>query len=223
MTLITLFEDLKIDDDLVKFSNDPIAIALIRSEGDGSVMMKDIDRDPRTEEYVVLGGYLERAEQIREYYKKRLFFGAMSNKFSKTGFRGDLQACLEREDIYTVPGNEIGMLARLPDFYEEDITRDMLHKTCKGNKPETNSFWADDITVKYITKTKSRHGKNRQYCYWFKKQDRALCFYIEGINPLINLLDDFLEPGKALQLQGGFTTRVQDGFHFYQGKCKVLV
>lgn len=223
MTLLTLFDDLKIDDDPVKFSNDPIAIALIRSEGDGSVMMKDIDRDPRTEEYVVLGGYLERAEQIREYYKKRLFFGAMSNKFSKTGFRGDLQACLEREDIYTVPGNEIGMLARLPDFYEEDITRDMLHKTCKGNKPETNSFWATDITVKYITKTKSRHGKNRQYCYWFKKQDRALCFYIEGTNPLINLLDDFLEPGKALQLQGGFTTRVQDGFHFYQGKCKVLV
>ena len=223
MTLLTLFDDLKIDDDPVKFSNDPIAIALIRSEGDGSVMMKDIDRDPRTEEHVVLGGYLERAEQIREYYKKRLFFGAMSNKFSKTGFRGDLQACLEREDIYTVPENEIGMLARLPDFYEEDITRDILHKTCKGNKPETNSFWADDITVKYITKTKSRHGKNRQYCYWFKKQDRALCFYIEGINPLINLLDDFLEPGKALQLQGGFTTRVQDGFHFYQGKCKVLI
>ncbi len=223
MTLLTLFDDLENDNDSVKFSNDPIAIALIRSEGDGSVMMKDIDRDPRTEEYVVLGGYLQRAEQIREYYKKRLFFGAMTNKFSKTRFRGDLQACLEREDIYTVPSNEIGMLARLPDFYEEDITRDMLHKTCKGNKPETNSFWADDITVKYITKTKSRHGKNRQYCYWFKKQDRALCFYIEGINPLINLLDDFLEPGKALQLQGGFTTRVQDGFHFYQGKCKVLV
>ena len=223
MTLLTLFDDLENDNDSVKFSNDPIAIALIRSEGDGSVMMKDIDRDPRTEEYVVLGGYLQRAEQIREYYKKRLFFGAMSNKFSKTGFRGDLQACLEREDIYTIPSSEIGMLARLPDFYEEDVTRDMLHKTCKGNKPETNSFWADDVTVKYLTKTKSRHGKNRQYCYWFKKQDRALCFYIEGINPLINLLDDFLEPGKALQLQGGFTTRVQDGFHFYQGKCKVLV
>ena len=221
MTLLSLFDDL--EENPVKFINDPIAVALIRNEGDGSVMMLDIDKDKHLPVTLELEGYNAQAKKIREYYQKRLFFGAMSNKFSSTGFRGDLQTCLERENIYTVSRNEIGMLARLPDFYQEDTTRDILHKECKGNKPEKNSFWADAITVKYLTKTKSRHGRNRQYCYWFKQQDRALCFYIEGINPLINLLDEFLEPGKALQLQGGFTTRVQDGFHFYQGKCKVLV
>ena len=221
MTLLSLFDELEVDP--ITFTHDPIAVALLRSEGDGTVMMHTVDQDPRTLEYIANGDYLQRANTIREYYKKRLFFGAMSNKFSKTGFRGDLQACLEREDIYTVPSSDIGMIARLPDFYEEDVTRDMLHKECKGNKPKTNSFWTDALAVKYLTKTKSRHGRNRQYCYWFKKGDRALCFYIEGVNPLINLLDDFLEPGKVIQLQGGFTTRVQDGFHFYQGKCKVLV
>ena len=220
-TPLSLFDD--IDNDPVTFTHDPIAVALLRSEGDGTVMMHTVDQDPRTLEYIANGDYLQRANTIREYYKKRLFFGAMNNKFSKTGFRGDLQACLEREDIYTVPSSDIGMLARLPDFYEEDVTRDMLHKECKGNKPEKNSFWAEALTVKYLTKTSSRYGRNRKHCYWFKKQDRALCFYVEDINPLINLLDDFLEPGKVIQLQGGFTTRVQDGFHFYQGKCKVLV
>ena len=220
-TPLSLFDD--IDNDPVTFTHDPIAVALLRSEGDGTVMMHTIDQDPRTLEYIANGDYLQRAAVIREYYKKRLFFGAMSNKFSKTGFRGDLQACLEREDIYTVPSSDIGMLARLPDFYEEDITRDMLHKECKGNKPEKNSFWADALTVKYLTKTSSRWGKNKKICYWFKKQDRALCFYVEGVNPLIDIFEDFLEPGKLIQLQGGFTTRVQDGFHFYQGKCKVLV
>ena len=217
----SLFAEL--EKDPVTFTHDPIAVALLRNEGDGTAMMHTIDQDPRTLEYIANGDYLQQAAVIREYYKKRLFFGSMNNKFTKSDFRSNLQACLEREDIYTVPASDIGMLARLPDFYQEDTTRDMLHKECKGDKPKTNSFWADDLAVKYLTNTKSRHGKNRQYWYWFKKQDRALCFNIEGVNPLINLLDDFLEPGKIIQLQGGFTTRVQDGFHFYQGKCKVLV
>jgi len=221
MTLLTLFDEL--EKDPVRFTHDPIAIALLRSEGDGSVMMHMIDQDTRTPEYLASGDYIQQAKSIREYYKKRLFFGAMSNKFSSTSFRDDLQACLEREDIYTLNSGDIGMIARLPDFYNEDTTRDMLHRECRGDKPEKNSFWTDSITVNYLTKTKSRHGRKRQYCYWFKKQDRALCFYVEGINPLIDLLDNFLEPGKAIQLQGGFSTRVQDGFHFYQGKCKVLV
>ena len=217
---ISLFDDQKD----YKFNYDPIAVALIRTEGDGSAMMKDIDQDPRTEEYVVLGGYLQRAEEIREYYKKRLFYGALNNRFSGTSFRKDLQACLERDDKYTLGAGEIGMIARLPDFYQEDITRDMLQKECNGNKPMPNSFWEDNLTAKYLTKTQSRYGKNKQYCYWFKvKKDRACCFWIENKNPLINLLNDFLEEGKVIQLQGGFTTRVQDGFHFYQGKCKVLV
>lgn len=217
---ISLFDE--VED--YKFNHDPIAVALIRTEGDGSVMMKDIDQDPRTEEYAVLGGYLQRAEEIREYYKKRLFYGALSNRFSGTSFRKDLQACLERDDKYTLGAGEIGMIARLPDFYQEDITRDMLQKECNGNKPTPNSFWEDNLTAKYLTKTQSRYGKNKQYCYWFKvKKDRACCFWIENKNPLINLLNDFLEEGKVVQLQGGFTSRVQDGFHFYQGKCKVLV
>ena len=111
MTLLSLFDDL--EDNPVKFINDPIAVALVRNEGDGSVMMLDIDRDKHLPPMLELEGYNAKAKQIREYYQKRLFFGAMSNKFSKTGFRGDLQACLEREDIYTVPRGDIGMLARL--------------------------------------------------------------------------------------------------------------
>ena len=38
MTLLSLFDDL--EDNPVKFINDPIAVALVRNEGDGSVILR---------------------------------------------------------------------------------------------------------------------------------------------------------------------------------------
>lgn len=220
---ISLFEHA--DDSEVTFTHDPIAVALLRSEGDGSVMMHTIDQDPRTLEYMANGDYLQQAKTIRDYYKKRLFFGAMNNKFSSTRFRNDLQVCLEREDIYTVLSNEIGMIARLPDFYEQDICRDTIRKECNtGPISKHRSFYEEALTVKYLTRTQSRWGNKKEYTYWFKtKNSRAVCFHLEGDNPLIELFHDFLEPNKLMQLQGRFNARVQDDFFFYQGKCKVLV
>ena len=55
MTLLSLFDDL--ENNPVKFINDPIAVALVRSEGDGSVMMIDIDRDKHLPVTLELEGY----------------------------------------------------------------------------------------------------------------------------------------------------------------------
>ena len=52
-----------------KFQCDPIAVALIRSEGGCMVTMKVIDDDPDVQNEINSRGYLERAEQIRKYYK----------------------------------------------------------------------------------------------------------------------------------------------------------
>ena len=219
-----LFEDTLSDEELTTFVNDPLAIALLRNEGNGDLMMHEIDSDKNTIEYINNGNYLKQADEIRSYYRKRLFYGSLNKKFSTTRFRNDLYRCLEREDIFTLQHNEIGMIARLPDFYYEDITRDLIVRECDTSIPDKNSFWTDKISAKYLTKTRSRFGKNRTYCYWFKiENNKALCFFIDGTNPFINLFEDYLEPGKVLQLQGGFSTRVQDGVFFYQGKCKVLV
>ena len=64
-----------IDNNTYRFKSDPVAIALIRSEGDGTVTMKDIDADSDIHKIIRKEGYLKRAKQIREYYRKKLFIG----------------------------------------------------------------------------------------------------------------------------------------------------
>lgn len=219
-----LFDDFINEPEDFYFVNDPIAVALLRNESDGNLSMIETDKDPSSLQYILEGKYQEQADIIREYYKKKLFFGAMDNSFSTTKFRNDLQTCLERKEINHIKSNEVGMLARLPDFYLEDITRDKIRIECNGGPIKETNFWADELPARYMCGTHSRFGKNRTHSYWFNvKKDRALCFHLDGTNPLINLFNDYLEPNKVILLQGGFHTRKQDEFHFYQGKCKVLV
>jgi hypothetical protein len=63
MTLLSLFDALEVDP--ITFTHDPIAVALLRSEGDGTVMMHTVYQDPRTLEYIATGDYLQRANTIR--------------------------------------------------------------------------------------------------------------------------------------------------------------
>jgi len=206
------------------FNMDPIAIALIRCESIDPVPMTVIDGDPRTEEICVLGGYLERANEIRSYYKKKLFYGTLSNRFTNTNFRNDLQACLERKDIHTVKRNEIGMVARLPDFYNEDVLRDQL-TTEADTKPKTQqSFYSEELLIKYRGKTLRRYGKDCVYTYWFMMKNAQVCsFNIQRSNPLLAMFDKYIQENKIIKVEGGFNPKHQDDFYFYHGKCKVLV
>ena len=207
-----------------KFNCDPIAVSLIRSEGNGTVMLKDIDDDPCTEEIIILGGYLERAEEIRKYYKKRLFYGTLDNRFGDNQYRKDLQKCLQREDIFTVHHTEMGMIAKLPEFYAEDRTKEELRKLCDTNTPFDMSIHNKTLEVEYINSTMARYGPSIQYSHWFKTtDDKAVCFMIKHDNPLVDIFQHYANKNKHMKLIGDFFTRAQDNFYFYQARCKVAV
>ena len=73
-----------LDQNTYRFKSDPVAIALVRSEGDGTVTMRAIDDDPNIHDTIKKEGYLERAKQIREYYRKKLFIGSFDGMFMNT-------------------------------------------------------------------------------------------------------------------------------------------
>lgn len=218
-----LFE---VDMNDVKFQHDPIAVAIVRNESDNPLHMHEVDKQIHTHKYILNGDYLAQADKIRQYYRKKLFMGAMDNRFSNTSFRMNLGACLQREDIYTLKGSEIGMIAKLPEFYAEDVAREKIRQECDVSEMAPPMYVPDaKVTVRFVTKTVRRFGNKQTYTYWFKKimDNRAFCMHIEESNPLIMLWDDYLQDKKVFELRGDWKLRRQDDFYFFQGPCRVIV
>ena len=205
-----------------KFNVDPIAVALIRNEGDGKISMKAVDDDPDVQNEVESRGYLKRAEQIRKYYKQKLFMGTFNQCFENKQFRKDLQKCLERDDPLLVHHTEIGMVAKLPEFYIQDIVKDEIKELCNTVTPFNMTKYNTTIKVEYMRSTMARYGHNIQYSHWFRTEDKkAVSFIIEHNNPLVDMFDHYIKNNKWFYLVGDFYCCAKDGFYYYHHSGKI--
>lgn len=200
----------------VCFINDPIALALYRTDSGARSVMVDLDADPETAWAIARIGYDKQAAEIREFYKKKLFLGYLTDSFVKTKFRDALAACLNRPDIHTLEEREIGMIARLPNFFQEDRAMEMIASTCDVSPISVDELNIANPLLKFITTTTKWYGTTKTTTYWFKMQNnRVASFAIESSNPLINLFDQFIETADTVSVGGTFFTKSSDTFHYY--------
>lgn len=205
-----------------EFKSDPIAIALIRSEGNGLLPLKEIDDDPDVQREVASRGYLKRAEEIRNYYKRKLFMGTFHEGFKHSKFRKDLQKCLERNDTNTVHHTEMGMIAKLPEFYIVDTVKDEIKQLCNTNTPFKISKRNSKLKVEYLRSTMARFGPNIQYSHWFRTEDKkAVSFIIKHNNPLVDIFEHYIKQSKWFYLIGDFFCCSDDDFFYYQHQGKI--
>lgn len=226
MSFLAMQHELLLEQNDFAFNNDPISVAILRLEQGSVRMMHDIEMDPKTRDILNAGDYDQRAAKIRDYYKKKLMLGAFNSNFANTRFRQNLHSYLIKEDQYIVNGSEIGFIARLPEFMEEDLAKDMIADKCDTSKHTPGSSYDDErVTVKYICRTMKRHGSNKQYTYWFYKptDKRAFCFEVEANNPFRYIWENIAEVDKVFTLTGHWKLRVQDDFYFYQSCAMVTV
>lgn len=210
-------------DGFIEFNYDPIAIALIRNEGkDYHVDLKDIDSATRTKEIIEQGDYLERAEEIRKFYKQKLFLGTFTKEFRMTTYRKHLQQALERENKHSVHFTEIGMLTKLPEFYIQDIVKQELKDLCDTTSPLDTNIYNKQLKVEYLRSTTTRYGPQISYIHWFKTaDDKAVQFALEYKNPLIDLFDHYLQQSKIFYLIGDFFCSKDDDFYYYTHSGKI--
>lgn len=205
-----------------KFNADPIAVALIRSEGDGTVALKDMDNDQSVQQEVQQREYLKLAEEIRQYYKHKLFIGTFYEGFQNNKFRKDLQKCLERDDTLIVHHTEIGMIAKLPEFYIQDIVKDEIKELCKTDTPFDMTKYNTTMKVEYLRSTMARYGHNIQHSHWFRTEDnKAVSFIIEHNNPLVDMFEHYIKNNKWFYLVGDFYNCANDNFFYYQHSGKI--
>ena len=213
-----------IDNNTYRFKSDPVAIALIRSEGDGTVTMKDIDADSDIHKIIRKEGYLKRAKQIREYYRKKLFIGSFDGMFMNSRFRRDLQKCLERKDKYILDTSEIGMIAKIPEYYVADTIKDEVKELCDTTHELTGSLLNQTLDVEYLRSTMARYGPAINYSHWFKTKDnKAVEFIITHDNPLVDIFHDVILKTKYFKLIGNFYNTKSDKFCYYNCKGKIAL
>ncbi len=143
--------------------------------------------------------YVEMAEQVRNYYKAKLVQLSLSGK-TLSAFRTKLYQviCNPKE----IDKQHIGILCRLPDFYQEDIAMDNIlaqTKPVDTSRIYTITKISDQYEFVGATQRKIKTGSQRKY--WFKNpQGELATLWVEMYSPAIPILNMVLKPGKKFNI-----------------------
>lgn len=142
--------------------DDPVAVALAcyRIWLHTGVRWADLDNTTVHEEDRV------RASELRKYYAGQMTFDALKGGGLKTEFRKKLYAIATNCHKYTK--EDIGLLHRLPYFYEEDLTLDRLVTDFKSVEVSGSKEICGVFSLHNKMLRSRRSGE--YYHYWLKQE-----------------------------------------------------
>jgi len=150
-----------------------------------------------------------KAENIRKYYKDKLLMFTLQGR-ELTKYRKDLQKFLHGS-VTHVPDSLVGIVYRLPYFYDYDKEVDDIFKSSyfKNNRlPDMREDKQRDLTFLKKIENQRRHVNNIEY--WFQdSQLNKVMFSIKADNPLLALLDRQIG-GGSLSLNCRYNLRKKD-------------
>lgn len=137
----------------------------------------------------VMPGDRERAQEIRKYYAEKFMWQALKGR-PMTEFRSKMGQFLSGN--YNLRTNELGMLYKIPYFYQEDVTIDgIISKATTVTRPEHIS---NRVRVKYLT-TITMYRKQRNIKqFWFEDSEHHTYMLSSTMdNPLISLVEHLVD------------------------------
>jgi len=175
------------------FSDDVLALscAIQRTGIHHSISESNLSSDMITTEDRV------KAKDIRQYYKNKFTLFALKDK-QLTKFRKDLHNFVYNESN-SVSDGLIGMIYKLPSFYDYDLEIDSIFKSIyfKNTKDDTMDKVVDR-NLKFIKKIGNRRRNSNQVEYWFHDEMlNKIMISFDAKNPLLSLLDDKLKQGPV--------------------------
>lgn len=177
--------------DIVKFKADPLALTLsFRDQGLENWKITEKLTSAPTWDLFAEDRFFHRASEIKKYYRNKLMFKALKNtNHNMSKFRQDLYNYVESSDPFSVYKNDIPMIVKLPDFYEEDVMMDAMVKKYKmtGDYETTQNVERTLYPLqKHHRKTKNQDQKH----FWFRDDNNLIYrIVIEPKNPLLHLFE----------------------------------
>lgn len=147
---------------------------------------------------------LATAQAIRNYY---------AGKIVGLGLRGipltPIKKCMY--DIVTqgkhvIKKSQIGLLYRLPGFYQEDLFMDKILEDSKSIDNRTVSIDGFNTRFQYIGNVNRTTRRVKQKRFWFRNDEQKLaCFYVDSTNnPALPILTKFLSVGNHYRIETDF-------------------
>ena len=159
------------------------------------------------------------ADTIRQHFRGKIIFAKLrGDTLSK--FRKDLEKFISTDWFpgNNIPDTFIGMVTRLPYFYEHDIilTTDVFES---DRHTVTNTVVSKEpVKLTYIRSIEEHQKKLPKIKYWFKDEnENRFEISIEQSNSLIPTWEEFLKK-PTIEIIGNYVTRSYDTLEFYQVK-----
>jgi hypothetical protein len=131
----------------------------------------------------------EHAAEIRKYYGHKLTFDALS-KAKISQFRAKLGKYLAGEHRLLV--DEVGMLYKLPYFYNEDRALEHIVETTTSAPQHPGVDTLRLVLTPQSTILKTRRG-GEVHQYWFRSSEGYGCVLpVQSTNPLRSLIDGLM-------------------------------
>ena len=122
----------------------------------------------------------------------------------------------EGTDGYSIPASFIGMLCKLPRFYQYDLNLVSVfecdYTTLKGPRQMDNYA----IDLNFIRKMDAHQKKHNTYDYWFIAQGTGarVRLQLERGNPVIRAFDNVIKH-QPITIEGNFIKKTFDNMEFY--------
>lgn len=203
----------------LKFKSDPLAL-VIGFRASGMENWAIAEKLSLSTSYEVLAhkDSVAQAEKVKRYYKNRFMLKALKQgEQNMSRFRRNLYDFVESDDPYTIYKNDIPMIVKLPDFYEEDCAMDNLAKEYNMTASDysrvvhklDSSF---DLTPVARIDRNTKNSKDYNY-YFADSDDKVYRISLKPDNPLLHLFEK--EFGKErVTIQGNAMTTVLRGTEY---------
>lgn len=151
------------------------------------------------------------ANNIRDYYSKKLMWLKIKG-LTLTRFREDLNQFIHSDGL-KVDESKFGMIYRLPEFYEYDITLDNIFSNHNSKIDHVHpKRMAKKLS--YVDLTIRTFKCQKQFQYWFSDDDKNLvCIKLDVHNPLINIWEQLID--KPLIIEGTYHITVKDNRNYF--------
>jgi hypothetical protein len=160
------------------------------------------------------------ADSIRTYYKGKVTFALLrGEQLSK--FKQDLAALLALEWTdtreITISQKYIGMIYKLPYFYEHDTTiENEVFDSRKLQPIQTRYRHGESVALTYIRSVARHQKRNPSISYWFKDSSGTrFRIDVDKTNSLIPAWEQLIKSGPV-HIEGGYTELSHNTLHFYK-------